>query len=117
MDQIEPFLTSVAPIHRFRTISEWSTGRKRVDQILPVGWSPRMAGGLPKSSNVIEAAVLESDALDDFRQLVFSLQSPPGFCRRGDELEHHELGSRRRQGSLRAHRSMTDSGEHALDRV
>jgi hypothetical protein len=30
-------------------------------------------------------AVLESDAFDDFRQLVFSLQSPPGFCRRGDE--------------------------------
>jgi hypothetical protein len=37
-------------------------------------------------------AVLESDSLDDFRQLVFALQSPPGFCGRGDELEHHELG-------------------------
>ena len=34
--------------------------------------------------------------LDDFRQLIFSLQSPPGFCSRGDELEHHELGGRRR---------------------
>ena len=30
-------------------------------------------------------AVLESDSLDDFRQLVFSLQSPPGFCSSGDE--------------------------------
>jgi hypothetical protein len=115
MDQIEPFLTSVAPIHRFRTISEWSTGRKRVDQILPVGWSPRMAGGLPKSSNVIEAAVLESDALDDFRQLVFSVQSPPGFCRRGDEVEHHELGGHRRQGALRPHRSLTHRGSIGFD--
>jgi hypothetical protein len=33
--------------------------------------------------------------------------SPPGFCSRGDELEHHELGGGRRQGSLRPYRSMT----------
>ena len=51
-------------------------------------------------------AVLESDSLNDFRQLVFSLQSPPGFCRSGDELEHHELGGYRRQGSLRSHLSL-----------
>lgn len=40
-------------------------------------------------------AVLESDALDDFRQLIFSLQSSPSFGGRGNELEHHELGNRR----------------------
>jgi hypothetical protein len=53
-------------------------------------------------------AVLKSDSLDDFRQLVFSLQSPPGFRGRGDELERHQLGGRRRQGPLRPHRPMTD---------
>jgi hypothetical protein len=62
-------------------------------------------------------AILESDSLDDFRQLIFALQSPPGFCGRYDELEHHQLGGRRRQGSLRPHRPMTDRSEHALDDV
>ena len=42
-------------------------------------------------------AVLKSDSFDDFRQLVFALQSTPGFCCCGDKLEHHELGSRCRQ--------------------
>src|ERR1700722_3829970 len=83
---------------------------------LEIGRRGRSGGVVSRHLDDLDA-VLESDALDDFRQLVFSLQPPPGFCRRGDELEHHELGSRRRQGSLRAHRSMTDSGEHALDRV
>jgi inorganic pyrophosphatase len=40
--------------------------------------------------------------LDDFRQLIFSLQSPPGFCSRGDDdrvfavprRSHAELGLR-----------------------
>src|SRR5450755_4288433 len=62
-------------------------------------------------------AVLEFDSLDDFRQLVFTFQSPPGFGGGVDEFEHHELGGRRRQGSLRPHRAMTDRGEDAFDRV
>jgi hypothetical protein len=33
-------------------------------------------------------AILEFHASDDFRQLIFALQSPPGFCGRGGELEH-----------------------------
>jgi hypothetical protein len=32
-----------------------------------------------------------SDSLNDFRQLIFALQSSPGFCGRGDELEHISL--------------------------
>jgi SAM-dependent methyltransferase len=47
------------------------------------------------------AAILEFDALDDFWQLVFALQSPPCFRGCSDELEHHELGGLRRQGTLR----------------
>ena len=62
-------------------------------------------------------AVLEFYAFDDLRQLVFALQSPPGFRGRGDELEHHELGSLGRQGSLGPDSSMTHRREHALDRV
>jgi len=62
-------------------------------------------------------AILEFDASDDLRQLVFALQAPPGFGGRGDELEDHELGGPGRQRSLRPHGSMTHSGEHALDRV
>ena len=37
-------------------------------------------------------AVMEFDASDDLRQLVFALQAPPCFGGRGDELEHHERG-------------------------
>src|SRR4249919_3669535 len=44
------------------------------------------------------------DPSNDFRQLVFSFQSPPGFRGSGDELEHHQLRGGRRQASLRAHR-------------
>jgi len=33
-------------------------------------------------------AVLEFDALDDFRQLIFALQSSPCFCGGVDEFEH-----------------------------
>ncbi len=62
-------------------------------------------------------AVLESDALDDFRQLVFALQAPPCSCCRHDELEHHQLGGFCRQRSLRAHGAMTHGRDHALDRV
>ena len=36
-------------------------------------------------------AVLEFDASDDFRQLVFTFQSP-GFGGGVDEFEHHQLG-------------------------
>jgi hypothetical protein len=36
-------------------------------------------------------AVLEFDASDDFRQLVFTFQSSPGFDGCVDEFEHHEL--------------------------
>jgi hypothetical protein len=46
----------------------------------------------------------------NFRQLIFALQSSSGFCSRGDELEHHQLGGRRRQGSFRPHRPMADKG-------
>ena len=37
-------------------------------------------------------AVLEFDALDDFRPLIFALQAPPRFRGDVDEFEHHELG-------------------------
>jgi hypothetical protein len=62
-------------------------------------------------------AVLEFDALDNLRQLIFALQSSPCFRRGIHELEHHELGSLRRQGALGAHGSMPHRGEYALDRV
>jgi len=62
-------------------------------------------------------AVLEFDASDNFRELFFTLQSPPCFRGDVDEFEHHELGGLRRQRSLRPHGSMTGRGEHALDRV
>ena len=45
-------------------------------------------------------AVLEFDASDDLRQLVFALQAAPCFGGRGYELEDHELGGLGRQGSL-----------------
>ena len=62
-------------------------------------------------------AVLKFDAFDDFRQLVFSLQSPPGFCSRCDKLEHQDLGGFRRQGSLRSRCAMTRRRQHAFDWV
>jgi hypothetical protein len=62
-------------------------------------------------------AVLEFDALDDFPQLIFALQSSPCFCGGVDEFEHYKLGSLRRQGSFRPHGSMTHRREHALDRA
>ena len=62
-------------------------------------------------------AVLEFDASDDFRQLVFALQSAPCFGGRRDELEDHELGGSGRQRSFRPHGSVPHRGEHALDRV
>jgi len=61
--------------------------------------------------------ILEFDASDDLRQLVFALQAAPGFGGGVDELEDHELGGPRRQRSFRPHGSMTHGGEHALDRV
>jgi hypothetical protein len=48
-------------------------------------------------------AVLKSDSLDDFRQLIFALQSSPGFCGGVDEFEHHELGGRRRHAAWQPH--------------
>ena len=42
-------------------------------------------------------AVLEFDALDDFGQLIFALQSSPCFRSGVDKFEHHELGGLRRQ--------------------
>ena len=62
-------------------------------------------------------AVLEFDALDDFRQLIFTFQSSPRFRGGIDKFEHHQLGSLRRQGSFRSHGSMTHRREHALDRI
>ena len=62
-------------------------------------------------------AVLEFDALDDFGQLIFALQSSPRFRSGIDQFEHHELGGLGRQGSLCPHGSMTHRREHALDRV
>ena len=62
-------------------------------------------------------AVLEFDASDDLRQLVFALQAAPGFGGGGDELEDHELGGLGRQRSFGAHGSMPHGCEHALDRV
>jgi hypothetical protein len=50
-------------------------------------------------------AVLEFDALDDFRQLIFAIQSSPYFCGGVDEFEHDKLGClrRRRSASARLH--------------
>jgi hypothetical protein len=60
-------------------------------------------------------AVLEFDALDDFWQLIFALQSSPRFRSGNDQFEYHELGGLRRQGSLCPHGSMPHRREHALD--
>jgi hypothetical protein len=62
-------------------------------------------------------AVLEFDASDEFGQLVFALQTPPGFCRRTDQLEHHEAGGLGRQRSFCPHGSMAHRREHAFNRV
>jgi hypothetical protein len=48
-------------------------------------------------------AILKFDASDDFWQLV----SPFSICGGVDEFKYHQLGGRRRQGSLRPHRAMT----------
>jgi hypothetical protein len=48
-------------------------------------------------------AVLKSDSLDDFRQMIFALQSPPSFRGGSYELEHHQLGGSCRQGSCPHH--------------
>ena len=61
--------------------------------------------------------IMELDASDDLGQLVFALQTPPGFCRRADQLEHHEAGGLGRQRSFCPHGSMAHRGEHAFDRV
>ena len=62
-------------------------------------------------------AVLEFDALDDFRQLIFALQSSPCFRGGVDKFEHHKVGRFRRESSFRPRRAMANRGEHALDRV
>jgi putative tryptophan/tyrosine transport system substrate-binding protein len=62
-----------------------------------LGDEGRSGGVVSRHFNDLDA-ILESDPSNDFRQLVFSFQSPPGFRGSGDELEHHQLGGRRRQG-------------------
>ena len=57
-------------------------------------------------------AVLEFDALDDFRQLIFAPQASPCFRGGVDEFEHHQLGGLRRPGPLLPHGSMTHRREH-----
>ena len=69
-------------------------------------WVTRSIGGVVSRHFDDLDAVLEFDALDDFGQLIFALQSSPCFCSGVDQFEDHELGGLRRQGSLRPHRSM-----------
>ena len=61
--------------------------------------------------------VLEFDASDDFRQLIFAFQSSPCFCGGRDELEHHQSGRFGRQRSFRPHGPMPRRREDTLDRV
>lgn len=61
--------------------------------------------------------VLELGTCEQFRQLILSLQSTPGFGGGHDGLEDHQPGAFRRQGALRAHRSVANGGKDALDRV
>ena len=62
-------------------------------------------------------AVLEFDALGDFGQLIFALQSSPRSCSGIDQFEDHEFGGLGRQGSLCSHGSMSHRRERALDRI
>ena len=40
-------------------------------------------------------AILESDTSDNLRQLIFTLQPPPGIRGGEDQLEYHQLGDSR----------------------
>src|SRR5450830_687127 len=62
-------------------------------------------------------AVLESDTSDNFRQLIFTLQPPPGLRGGDDQLEYHQLGSRGRQRTSRPHCPVANCREHAFNGI
>jgi hypothetical protein len=125
-DQKIRFTSAILPKWALRTKSldallpilylNWPRRRRRIRAMREIGWRGQSGGVVSRHFDDLDA-VLKSDSLDDFRQLIFALQSSPGFCGRGDELEHHQLGGFCRQGSLRPHGSMSHLSEHTFDRV
>src|ERR1700730_19123869 len=62
-------------------------------------------------------SVKEFGTFDDFRQLVLTLQSPPGFRRRHYQLENHETRGVLRQRALHTHRAMPHRCKYAFNRI
>jgi hypothetical protein len=62
-------------------------------------------------------SVLEFDTLDDFRQLVLTLQSSPSFRRGHHQLENHETSGVLRQRAFHADRAMPDRREYPFNRI
>jgi hypothetical protein len=60
---------------------------------------------------------LESDTSDNFRQLIFTLQPPPGLRSGDDQLEDHQLGNRGRQRTSRPHCPVANCREHAFNGI
>ena len=81
----------------------------------------KVGDGVNQAADLISATasipVLELYTADDFRQLVLTLQSPPGRGRRDHQFEHHETRGVLRQRAFHADGAMPHRREHALDRV
>jgi len=59
-------------------------------------WVTRRSGGVVCRHFDDLDAILESDTSDNLRQLIFTLQPPPGLRGGDDQLEYHQLGGRGR---------------------
>jgi hypothetical protein len=62
-------------------------------------------------------SVAECYTSDELRQLILSLEAPPAFRRRYDELEDHEPRRVLRERAFHANRAMPDRCKGAFDRV
>ena len=62
-------------------------------------------------------SVAEFYTADDLRQLILSLQAPPIFRRRHDQLKNHEPRRVLRQRTFHAHRAMANRRKGAFNRI
>ena len=62
-------------------------------------------------------SVAECYTSDELRQLILSLEAPPTFRRRDDELEDHEPRRILRKRAFHANRAMPNRCKGAFDRV
>src|SRR5450759_4265973 len=80
-------------------------------------WVTRRSGGVVCRHFDDLDAILESDTSDNLRQLIFTLQPPPGLRGGYDQLEYHQFGGRGRQRTFRPHRPVPNCREHAFDGI